>query len=61
MIFLLLLHVDDILAIVDKEEAARIEAALKKRFGEVQFEEGDELSYLGMKILIKSEKEPQWI
>jgi hypothetical protein len=55
MIFLLLLHVDDILAIVDKEEAVRIEAALKKRFGEVQFEVGDELSYLGMKISIKSE------
>ncbi len=54
MIFTLLLHVDDILAIVDQEEAKRIEAALKRRFGEVQFKVGDKLSYLGMKISIKN-------
>jgi hypothetical protein len=55
MIFILLLHIDDIRATVDKKEAARIEAALKQWFGEVQFEVGDELSYLGMKISIRNE------
>lgn len=56
MIFtLFLLHVDNILVIVDKEEAKRIEEALRQRFGKVQFEAGEELSYLGMKIAIRDE------
>jgi hypothetical protein len=55
MIFTLLLHVDDILALVDAKEAKKIEQSLRRRFGEVQFEVGEELSYLGMKINIKDE------
>ena len=51
-IFTLLLHVDDILGIVDKEEAKRLESKLKKRFGDVQFETGENLSYLGMQVSI---------
>jgi hypothetical protein len=54
-IFTLLLHVDDILALVDAEEAKKLEQSLRRRFGEVQFEVGEELSYLGMKINIKDE------
>jgi hypothetical protein len=52
-IYILLLHVDDILGIVDKKEAEQLERMLKRRFGEVQFEIGEELSYLGMKISIR--------
>jgi hypothetical protein len=52
-IYILLLHVDDILGIVDKNEAEQLERMLKRRFGEVQFEIGEELSYLGMKISIR--------
>jgi hypothetical protein len=51
-IFTLLLHVDDILAIVDAEEAKRLEETLKKRFGEVQFKVGENMSYLGMQVSI---------
>jgi hypothetical protein len=54
-IFTLLLHVDDILALVDAEEAKMLEANLKRRFGEVQFKVGEALSYLGMKIIIRDE------
>jgi hypothetical protein len=54
-IFTLLLHVDDILALVDAEEAKMLEANLRRRFGEVQFEVGEDLSYLGMKIIIRDE------
>jgi hypothetical protein len=54
-IFTLLLHVDDILALVDAEEAKKLEQNLRRRFGEVQFEVGEEFSYLGMKIIIKDE------
>jgi hypothetical protein len=49
-LFILLLHVDDIV-----EEAKRLKAILQQRFGEVQFEIGENLSYLGMKIAIKDE------
>jgi hypothetical protein len=49
-IFILLLYVDDILAIVDKEEAEKIRAHLMAKFGSVQFETGGRLSYLGMEI-----------
>jgi hypothetical protein len=54
-LFVLLLHVDDILGIVDAEEAKRLKEILKQRFGEVQFKIGESLSYLGMKIAIKDE------
>ncbi len=49
-IFTLLLHVDDILTIVDAEESKRLEETLKKHFGEVQFEVGENMSYLGMQV-----------
>jgi hypothetical protein len=52
-IFILLLYVDDILAIVDKAEAERIRVTLVARFGTVQFEIGGKLSYLGMEIDIR--------
>jgi hypothetical protein len=54
-LFVLLLHVDDILGIVDADEPVRLREILQQRFGEVQFEIGDNLSYLGMKIAIKDE------
>jgi hypothetical protein len=54
-IFTLLLHVDDILAAVDAEEADELLKRLKRRFGEVQFEIGNDLSYLGMSISIRKE------
>jgi len=54
-VFILLLYVDNILAQVDKEEAEHLRVHLKKRFGEVQFEIGEKLSYLGMQINIKDE------
>ena len=41
---------DDILAIVDKDEAEKIRAHLVAKFGSVQFETGGRLSYLGMEI-----------
>jgi hypothetical protein len=52
-IYILLVYVDDILALVDKEEAEKIRRYLDKRFGKVQFEVGREISYLGMQICIK--------
>jgi hypothetical protein len=54
-IFVLLLYVDDILAQVDDKEAERLREHLMKRFGEVQFEVGSKLSYLGMQIDIRNE------
>jgi len=54
-IFILLLYVDDILAIVDKEDAERITAHLVAKFGTVVFERNGELSYLGMEIEISDE------
>jgi hypothetical protein len=54
-IFTLLLHVDDILAAVDAEEADELLKRLKRHFGEVQFEVGNDLSYLGMKISVRKE------
>jgi hypothetical protein len=54
-IFTLLLHVDDILALVDVEEADRLLERLKRRFGEVQFKVGEDLSYLGMNISVRDE------
>jgi hypothetical protein len=54
-VFNLLLHVDDILGVVDTEEAELIERNLKQRFGDVQFETGDDLSYLGMQVSIRNQ------
>jgi hypothetical protein len=54
-IFVLLLYVDDILAQVDDKEAVRLREHLMRRFGEVQFEVGSKLSYLGMQIDIGDE------
>jgi len=54
-IFIFLLYVDDILAQVNKQEAERLRVHLKKHFGEVQFEIGERLSYLGMQINAKDE------
>jgi len=44
--------VDDILAIIDKEEAERIRAHLVAKFGTMLFEMNGRLSYLGMEIEI---------
>jgi uncharacterized protein YlbG (UPF0298 family) len=54
-IFILLLYVDDILALVDKEEAERLKAKLQRRFGELVYEVGKKLSYLGMEIEVTQE------
>ena len=54
-IFILLLYMDDILAQVDEKEVERLRVHLRKHFGEVQFEVGEKLSYLGMQIEIKDE------
>jgi hypothetical protein len=54
-IFILLLYVDDILAIVDEEEAKRIRAHLVAKFGTVLFEVNGKLSYLGMEIELSDE------
>jgi hypothetical protein len=51
-VFILMLYVDDIMAIVDKEEAKQSKKRLEEFFGEVQFEVGDKMSYLGMNITI---------
>ena len=54
-IYLLLLHVDDILANVDREEAMILKRRLENAFGTIQFEEGGKLSYLGMQLELKEE------
>jgi hypothetical protein len=54
-VFVLLLYVDDILAQVDEAEVVRLQEHLMRKFGEVQFEVGSKLSYLGMQIDIKDE------
>jgi hypothetical protein len=53
--YLLLLHVDDILENVDREEAMNLKAQLEKAFGTIQFEEGGRLSYLGMQLELHEE------
>ncbi len=45
---------DDILAVVDEAEAKALKTMLVKRFGTVQFEVGNDLSYLGMQISIQN-------
>ncbi len=52
-IFVLLVYVDDILALVDRKEAEILRAHLVERFGTVQFKVARKLSYLGMQIEIK--------
>jgi hypothetical protein len=49
-VFLLVLYVDDILALIDQEEAERIRERLLRRFGEIVFVVGNKQSYLGMEI-----------
>ncbi len=39
---------DDILALVDADEAKRLKKHLEERFGAVHFEIAKKLSYLGM-------------
>jgi hypothetical protein len=51
-IFILLVYVDDILALVDKDEAEKIRRTLDRQFGKIHFEIGKKLSYLGMEISI---------
>lgn len=53
-IYILLLYVDDISALVDEVEAENIRLRLTKRFGEIVFEIGKKLSYLGMEIEVTS-------
>jgi hypothetical protein len=48
-----MLHVDDIMANVDREEAMALKAQLEKAFGMIQFEEGSRLSYLGMQLELR--------
>jgi hypothetical protein len=54
-IYLILLHVDDILANVDREEAMSLKERLEKAFGTIQFEEGGRLSYSGMQLELREE------
>ncbi len=54
-IFMLLLYVDDILAIVDAKEAKALKALLEKCFGKILFEENSKLSYLGMQVDVRPE------
>jgi hypothetical protein len=52
-IFVLLVYVDDILALVDWKEAEILRARLVERFGTVQFKVARKLSYLGMQIEVQ--------
>jgi hypothetical protein len=54
-IYLLLLHIDDILANVDREVAMNLKARLEKAFVTIQFKEGGRLSYLGMQLELREE------
>jgi hypothetical protein len=49
-IYILLVYVDDVLALVDAVEAKLLKGTLEKHFGTVTFEEGRKLSYLGMQV-----------
>jgi hypothetical protein len=53
-IYILLLYIDDILAIVDEVESKRLKEHLMTKYGTVQFEVGQKQSYLGMEIKITS-------
>ncbi len=55
-IFILMLYVDDIMAVVDAEEPERLKKKiLDKLFGKVEFEVGDKTSYLGMEMSLRDE------
>lgn len=54
-IFILLVYVDDILALVAKTEVARLKEFLIGHFGMVQFQVGIKHSYLGMQIELTKE------
>jgi hypothetical protein len=54
-VFLLLLYVDDILAVVDAKEAKELKTLLEGKFGPIVFEVNNKLSYLGMHIDVKGE------
>jgi len=47
--------VDDILAIVDAQEAERLKTRWEELFGTIQYEVGARLSYLGMEVKIEDE------
>jgi hypothetical protein len=52
-IFLLLIYVDDILALADEAELMRIEEFFKKEFTWITMNVGNVLSYLGMQIMLE--------
>jgi hypothetical protein len=49
-IYILLVYVDDVLALVDAVDVKLLKGTLEKHFGTVTFEEGRKLSYLGMQV-----------
>ena len=55
-IYILLLYVDDILAVVDAGEAKRLKKTLTKVFGELQVGAGDRMLYLRIEISIKDDR-----
>ncbi len=55
-IYILLLYVDDILAVVDAGEAKRLKKTLTKLFGELQVGAGDRMLYLRIEISIKDDR-----
>jgi hypothetical protein len=51
--FLLLIYVDDILAIDDDKERMDLKGHLVGMFGTVQYEANDDLSYLGVQVKVE--------
>ncbi len=51
-VWIILIQVDDLLVIATKGEVEKLKAMLKARFGEIIVNEGHEISYLGMQIMI---------
>jgi hypothetical protein len=54
-ILLLLIYVDDILAIIDDREKVDLKELLVGMFGTVQYEVNNELSYLGMQVKVEED------
>jgi hypothetical protein len=54
-IYVLLVYVDDVLALVDAVEAVLLKETLETHFGTVTFEEGRKLSYLGMQLEVRKD------
>ena len=52
-VFLLLIYVDDILVLTDKEEAERLQQAFVQEFQWITIDYGSIHSYLGMQIVLK--------